>query len=54
MILQPKKQAITIHILPDMSRSKGKQTMKFSYLEHNMRNIFLEKLYSKCGGETIY
>ena len=22
-------------------------------IEHNMRNIFLEKSYTKCGGETI-
>ena len=28
--------------------------MKFSQLiEYSMRNIFLEKLYTKCGGETI-
>ena len=28
--------------------------MKFSQLlEYNMRNIFVEKLYTKCGGETI-
>ena len=28
--------------------------MKFHQLiEHNMRNIFLENLYTKCGGETI-
>ena len=27
--------------------------MKFGQLiEYNMRNIFLEKLYIKCGGET--
>ena len=27
--------------------------MKFGQLiEHNMRNIFLEKSYTKCGGET--
>ena len=27
--------------------------MKFDKLvEHNMRGIFLEKLYAKCGGET--
>ena len=36
-----------------MSRSKGNQTMKFGQLiECNMRNIFLEKSYTKCGGET--
>ena len=29
-------------------------TIKFGQLiEHNMRNIFLEKSYTKCGGETI-
>ena len=28
--------------------------MKFYQLiEHNMRNIFLEKSFRKCGGETI-
>ena len=28
-------------------------TMKFGQLiEFNMKNIFLEKLYTKCGGET--
>ena len=40
-------------MLPNISRSKGNQTMKFGQLiECNMRNIFLEKLYTKCGGET--
>ena len=34
--------------------SKGNQTMKFGQLiEYNLRNIFLEKSYTKCGGETI-
>ena len=34
-------------------RSKGNQTMIFGQLiECNMRNIFLEKSYAKCGGET--
>ena len=28
--------------------------MKFGQLiEHNMRNVFLEKSYTKCGRETI-
>ena len=28
--------------------------MKFGQLiEHSMKNIFLEKSYIKCGGETI-
>ena len=51
---QPGKQKIPILILPNSSRGKGNQTMKFGQLrEYNMRNIFLEKSYTKCGGETI-
>ena len=39
--------------MPNISRSKGNQTMKFGQLtECNMRNIFLEKSYTKCDGET--
>ena len=37
-----------------MSRSKSNQAMKFGQLiEYNMRNIFVEKSYTKCAGETI-
>ena len=37
-----------------ISRSKGNQIMKFGQLiEYIMRNIFIEKSYIKCGGETI-
>ena len=40
-------------MLPNISRNKGNQTMKFGQLtECNMRNIFLEKSFTKCGGET--
>ena len=47
------EQTIVIHILPNILRSKGNQTIKFGQLiECNMRNIFLEKSYTKCGGET--
>ena len=43
-----------IYILTNISRSKGNQAMKFSQLiEYNMKNIFLEKSYTKCSGETI-
>ena len=53
MTSQPVEQKIVIHILPNISRGKDNQTMKFGQLiECNMRNIFLEKLYTKCGGET--
>ena len=40
-------------MLPIISRNYGNQSMKFGQLiECNMRNIFLEKSYTKCGGET--
>ena len=48
------KQTFANRTLHNMSRSKSDQTMKFGQvIEHNMRNAFLEKLYAKCGGETI-
>ena len=54
MTSQPGKKAIAIHILPNISRSKGNQTMKFGQLiEYNMKNIFLKKSYTKCDGQTI-
>ena len=41
-------------MLPNISRSKGNQTIKFGHLiEYNMRNTFFEKSYPKGGGETI-
>ena len=53
MMSQPGQQTILRYILPDISRSKGNQTMKFGQLiECNMKNIFLEKSYTKCDGET--
>ena len=51
MTSQPGKQIIAMHILPNISRSKDDQRMKFGQLLQNMRNIFLEKSYTKCGGE---
>ena len=54
MTWQPGKTTIVIQILPNIPRSKGNQTMKFSQLiGYNMRKFFLEKLYTKCGGKTI-
>ena len=54
MSSQPGKQTIAIHIFTNISRSKSNQAMKFGQLtEYNMRNIFLEKSYSKCSRETI-
>ena len=53
MTSQLGKQKIAIHTLPNISRIKVNQTMKFGQLtEYDMRNTFLEKSYAKCGGET--
>ena len=41
--------------MSNISRSKGTQTIKFCQLtEYDMRNMFLEKSYTKCGGESIF
>ena len=41
-------------MLPNISRSKGNQTMAFGQIiEYDMRNIFLEESYAKCDGEFI-
>ena len=51
---EPGKQRIAMHILPNISRSKDNQAIKFGQLiEYNMKNIFVEKSYTKCAGETI-
>ena len=43
------------HIISQYLRNKVNKTMKFGELiEYNMRNIFVEKAYTKCGGETIH
>ena len=53
MTSQPGKQTVAILILPYISRRKDNQTLKSGQLiEYNMRNIFLEKSYPKCGGKT--
>ena len=53
MASQPVQPTVVIHILPNISRSKGNQTIAFEQLiECNMSNIFLEKSCTKCGGET--
>ena len=44
----------TLHILPNISKIKGNQTMKFGQsIEYDMKNIFLENSCSKCVEETI-
>ena len=54
MTSQPGKQTIEVNILPNISRSKDNQAVKFDQLtEYNIRNIFLEKSYTICGVGTI-
>ena len=49
MIPQPGKETIVVHILPNISRSLGNQTIKFGhFIEYNMRKI-LKKSYTNCG-----
>ena len=53
MTSQPGLQTIAIHILPNISQSKGNQTMKFGQvIEHNKKTTFLQILSEKCGKET--
>ena len=50
---QRDKQTITIHILPNISRSIDIQPIIFGQLiEYNMKKNFLEKSNSKCGREA--
>ena len=50
---QPGQQTIVMHVLGNISRNKGNQTMKFDQLiKCNMRSIFHEKSYAKWDGET--
>ena len=48
MTSQPDLQRIAIHILPDISQSKGNQTMKIGRLiKYNKKNIFPQKLCTR-------
>ena len=47
MASQPDLQTVAVHILPNISQSKGSQKIKFGQLiEYNKRNILHQKL---CG-----
>ena len=48
MTSETRKQIITIHMLPKISRSIGNLIMKFDQLiEFNVKNIFIEKSSKK-------
>ena len=55
MMSQPGQNIVSIHILFNISRSKGNHTKKYEQLiELNMRNIFLGKSHAKCGGKAPF
>ena len=42
-----------MYVLPNISRSKGNQVIKFGELiEYNMTNIFLKNLYGKAENQA--
>ena len=48
------KKQLQYTYCPITQRGKCNPTNKFDQLiDYNMRNIFLEKSYAKCGGESI-
>ena len=47
MASQTGQQIITIHILPDISRSKGNQGMKYGQLIKHSMKIFFCKIHTK-------
>ena len=54
MTSQPGSQTIAINVLTNISRSKGNQAIELGQLkEYDMRNVFLQKSYTKFGWQTI-
>ena len=54
MTSQSGKHTFPIHVLPNISKSKGIHTMKFGQLiDSNMKSIFFGKSNTKCDGEAI-
>ena len=54
MTSQTGQQIITIHILPNVSRSKGNQEMKLGQIiKYNMRSISLQKTFKNGVGRLV-
>ena len=54
MMPQTGKKIIAIHILSNISKSKGNQRMKFGQLiEYSMENIFLENSNTNCRENLV-
>ena len=55
MTSQPGQQTVAIHVLTNISRRQGNQTMKFRYLiEYCMTNIFSLKNYTQNVVEELF
>ena len=55
MTSQVGQQLFIIHLLPDISKSKGNQAINFGQLiEHNARILFLQKSYKKLDKQTKF
>ena len=54
MTPQSEKKTNARHTLLNIPRGKDSQKIKFGHLtEYNLRNIFLEKSFTKCGTKTV-
>ena len=54
MTSQPGQQTMAIDILPNISRSKDNQAMKFGQLiEHNKRNSFFKSYKENKAGRLV-
>ena len=55
MTSQVGQQLFIIHLLPDISKSKGNQAINFVQLiEYNARILFLQKSYKKLDKQTKF
>ena len=55
MTSHPGEKTIAIHILPNISISKGNQTIKVGQLlEYNIRNTFLENHTQNAVFQTLF
>ena len=53
MTSQPGEQTIAIHILPNISQSKGNQAMKFGQLIEYNQKIFFFKIHAQNETERL-
>ena len=55
MTSEPVQKKFAVQALPNISRGKSNQPMKFGkIIKYNKENNFLQKSYRKCGRETSF